>query len=526
MFDGKYFDWNQKKIKSILDFYGHSFMTGKKILDLGCGFGDISGTFYRLGADVTATDARQEHLKIVSKRYPGVKTVKADLDKEFPFYKQSFDLILNLSLLCHLSNYEVSLRAACASTKYMVLETAVCDSEDNAKNITLLDSSHNYDASFNGRGCIPSAATIERILQECGMVFQRLDNSKMNSGSFQYDWQSKNDNSYDLNKRRIWFCMKSSENNLEIKNGAINNLLAPQQQIRSPRIQNSNITINHAVLNSYKQINKNETQLESSVNLQTESSLEKNLNTNSLKDLKIALCISGHMRTFETTFPSIQNYILSNLDCDVFIHTWDTLGLSYRHLDVNLKPISSEELKNKINNLFKPKKLIIEPRREFRVSSIMKMKLEPGRDVHGMLSMFYKIEACNYLKKDYESENNMKYDLVIRFRPDLSMSAVLPITKDFDKNYLYLPRYGHFSGLCDQIAFGSSEVMDKYSCIFSRLQDLLEKGTSFNPEKVLQAHILSMGLPVSKVDVKYLIKRSNGLVQDNMILERALGFIK
>ena len=108
MFSGKYIEWNQNRIKGIIDFYGFKFFYFKKILDLGCGYADISASLLRLGADITAVDARQEHLKIISKKYPEIKTVKADLDNGWPFQGKKFDLILDLDLICHINNYEVS----------------------------------------------------------------------------------------------------------------------------------------------------------------------------------------------------------------------------------------------------------------------------------------------------------------------------------------------------------------------------------------------------------------------------------
>ena len=88
MFDGKYFEWNQKRIKGIVDFYGYKFFYMKKVLELGCGYADMGGVLYRLGSDMTAVDARQEHLKIVSKKFPGIKVVRADLDGQWPFFGQ------------------------------------------------------------------------------------------------------------------------------------------------------------------------------------------------------------------------------------------------------------------------------------------------------------------------------------------------------------------------------------------------------------------------------------------------------
>src|ERR1035437_40198 len=125
MFDDKYFEWNQNRIKNIVEFYGHKFFYFKKVLDLGCGYGDMGGVLYRLGAAVTGVDARQDHLKIVGKKFSGIKTVKANLDGPWPFSNQKFDLVLDLGLMCHLNNYEQHIKSVCSSTTHLVLETAV-----------------------------------------------------------------------------------------------------------------------------------------------------------------------------------------------------------------------------------------------------------------------------------------------------------------------------------------------------------------------------------------------------------------
>lgn len=209
MFDGKYFEWNQKRIKGVVDFYGYKFFYFKRLLDLGCGHGDLGGVLYRLGANVTCVDARQEHLKVVNKKYNGIKTVQANLDAMWPFHGQKFDVILDLGLLCHLSDFETHLRTVCNATTHLILETAVCDSDDPQK-VILIDEDRDYDLSYNGKGCRPSPAAIERVLRECGMNIKRLDNSKFNSGDCVYDWYPKNDNSTNLSKRRIWFAVKES----------------------------------------------------------------------------------------------------------------------------------------------------------------------------------------------------------------------------------------------------------------------------------------------------------------------------
>jgi len=210
LFDSSYFSWNSARSKGIVDFYSYKWFYFKKIADLGAGYGDIGGVLYRLGADMTAVDARQDHLKIIKKKYTGIKTVQANLDATWPFYGQKFDLILDLGLLCHLSGYEAHLKAACASTTHLVLETAVCDSDDPQKCLEIDEGRNTYDLAYNGNGCRPSPAAIERVLKECGMNFKRMDNSKFNAVDYVYDWYPKNDNSSNLQKRRIWFCVKEN----------------------------------------------------------------------------------------------------------------------------------------------------------------------------------------------------------------------------------------------------------------------------------------------------------------------------
>lgn len=220
MFDGKYFDWNQKRVKGIVDYFGYKFFYNKKILDLGCGHADLSGVLYRLGADITAVDARQEHLKIVTKKFPGVKVVRANLEGPWPFFGQKFDIILDLGLLCHLGSFEEHLKTVCASTNYLILETAVCDSLDPTKCIQVPEAKEVYDLSYNGMGCRPSPAAIENILEKNGMSYKRMDSSKFNSGDYVYDWFPKDDNSTNLGKRRLWIASKDTSVVINAQNGS------------------------------------------------------------------------------------------------------------------------------------------------------------------------------------------------------------------------------------------------------------------------------------------------------------------
>jgi len=82
--------------------------------------------------------------------------------------------------------------------------------------------------------------------------------------------------------------------------------------------------------------------------------------------------------------------------------------------------------------------------------------------------MLYKIWRCNEIKKQIEKENGV-FDCVIRTRPDLK----LEITKNFiptslQNNEIYISNVSNRPNyIDDQFACGNSEVMDKYSMLFS-----------------------------------------------------------
>lgn len=235
MFDGHYHDWNYKRIKLVIDHYGYSFFHGKTILDLGGGHGDLGASLYRLGAQVTVVDARAEHLKVAAKKYPGIKIQLCDLDKDWPFGK--YDIILNLDLICHLKNFENHLRNACNSTDHIIVETAVCDSNDDHLAVIMPENRDVYDASFNGFSARPTGTFIERIFKECGMEYKRFDQTRLGVGKKSYDWRVNGTNACDENKRRFWMAKRTKEIQQQASLALVSNVaqsLVPGQPLVIP----------------------------------------------------------------------------------------------------------------------------------------------------------------------------------------------------------------------------------------------------------------------------------------------------
>tara|TARA_Y100000310_G_scaffold332936_1_gene409494 strand:+ start:627 stop:1238 length:612 start_codon:yes stop_codon:yes gene_type:complete len=83
-----------------------SFLSGKKILDVGCGPGRDSGYFTDDGFDVTGVDASEEFIKIAKKEVKGVKFKVMDFRK-LDFKANSFDGIWAMASLVHIDRKDI-----------------------------------------------------------------------------------------------------------------------------------------------------------------------------------------------------------------------------------------------------------------------------------------------------------------------------------------------------------------------------------------------------------------------------------
>lgn len=198
-----YVEWRKRRIDAILQHYGEYAFRGRTLLELGCGQGDIGATFAKLGARVTASDARAEHIAIARERHPQIEFVCADLDNEWPFNRH-FDFILHQGLLYHLEPTHRSLHKACQACDHLILETEVCDASDPTT-VVLVEEKQSYDQAFNRKGCRPSASRVETVLAQEGLCFERVNDARCNSGFHVYDWQCSESGNFRDGLRRFWF---------------------------------------------------------------------------------------------------------------------------------------------------------------------------------------------------------------------------------------------------------------------------------------------------------------------------------
>jgi len=138
-------------------------LSGKTVLDAGCGVGHLAGYFAGKGCDVMCLDAREENITMLKKNYPRLNATVADVEKESMRAYGQFDIVFCYGLLYHLENPAAAIRnlaRACGRT--LLLETCVTDSR--APVMQLVRESGDNDQALSGIGCRPSESYVLMLL--------------------------------------------------------------------------------------------------------------------------------------------------------------------------------------------------------------------------------------------------------------------------------------------------------------------------------------------------------------------------
>lgn len=193
--------------------------------------------------------------------------------------------------------------------------------------------------------------------------------------------------------------------------------------------------------------------------------------------MKIALCFSGqcrHVDRFEKNFEENLCKPLRGLgELYTFCHFWRG-GVDSRNIyfETNCKTV---------RDVFRPTSFLLEDQINFPHSY---------PNPHTM-SMYYSIRSVNNLKKMYEEENSMTFDIVVRLRNDLPILIPLDV-KDLEK-YIYvrpfMPGIAH-----DVFAIGNSINMNLYSQCFDGFASGEYMPWLSHPELAITEHLKRVGV--------------------------------
>ena len=202
--------------------------------------------------------------------------------------------------------------------------------------------------------------------------------------------------------------------------------------------------------------------------------------------MRVALCISGQMRTFRTCGPLVVQHIVKPLNADVFIHTWSDSGdtLKSEHwrkgqprknrtiTHAALREIYDYKLAE--IELFSP--AMSEELNGQQLAEAIKAMYPDAYPA--MLPLNYKIWKCDRLRREWEKLNGFEYDWVIRLRPDFAVYEPLPFDfSELNQECLYWclwPTLNPSTQVSDKLAFGCSQTMRYYAAGFTRINEYMQ----------------------------------------------------
>jgi hypothetical protein len=254
------------------------------------------------------------------------------------------------------------------------------------------------------------------------------------------------------------------------------------------------------------------------------------------KDVNIAILLTGHIR---------KNSILDGIrkfcnNADIFIHTWDNLGIKGSETNINDK-INYNQVLNEINKYPNLKNYKIENNKNY-INSLENVigYFNFSSPEKFIKSQLYSINESYKLMEEYSVNQNVKYDIVFKFRFDCTLdvfnikehlkndiiSNKIIFTPNIDCKHNH-PDYGtscwacdnmyyryglkkvhifeHTNVVCDLFAYGNMESMKKYCDLYNHYDELNNSFKEQNLEQ-LKEHNKNIKLE----DGDYKLKDMNG----------------
>ncbi len=140
-------------------------LQGKRVLDLGCGYGWYTDFFSSAGAEAIGCDGSEKMIELAKERYPDSCFECADIERALPYANDSFDLVFCNQVLMDIKNFEYLFEEAFRISKkeglfyFSIVHPAFYDCRwikdengfQNAKVMTRYLSEYSFDNEFWGK---------------------------------------------------------------------------------------------------------------------------------------------------------------------------------------------------------------------------------------------------------------------------------------------------------------------------------------------------------------------------------------
>jgi hypothetical protein len=201
--------------------------------------------------------------------------------------------------------------------------------------------------------------------------------------------------------------------------------------------------------------------------------------------MKIALCLSGGPRFQHRGLFKLLDAMKGFDHADFFIRTWKT-----NEFGNTAKEFESYLRNNGISDKF-----------NFAVTQVLDDSLQnhpphiPLNIAHwapNFLTMWWGVVQCNQLRKQYQQETGVKYDLVFRMRTDMIPNGDIDLKQYVDSAQTKMYNANNFG---DNFLFGGESMYDRFVEYWNHLSILSANQTFIHPEQSLEDYFKITGIP-------------------------------
>lgn len=212
--------------------------------------------------------------------------------------------------------------------------------------------------------------------------------------------------------------------------------------------------------------------------------------------MKVALLISGYLRTINENIPNLKSKILDKFEnVDIYIHITKNSEKEDKYLNKNTDINLIEELLNPVCLLYEEN-----------------IFLSENKNYNNTLNSWSKYFKLNEIKIENEKING-EYDLIIKYRPDLNIFSENIFNEDITNNIVYIPLDSKIDKsklvnkedkyTCDIFAFGNSKTMNQYFDIYKNMSYLIEKYKTHVSETLLYNYLLEFSIKYKLLPIEY-----------------------
>ena len=208
--------------------------------------------------------------------------------------------------------------------------------------------------------------------------------------------------------------------------------------------------------------------------------------------MKVALLISGYLRSFKLNILTIKERIINKFDSvDIYLHITEKEENEDKYLNID------NDIQDFITE-FNPT-ILYESNYIFSNNSL----------TNNVINSWLKLYKLNELRKI--NEIHEKYDLVIKYRPDTTLISD-NIFMEIEDNVVYIPnnskidknklRNVNDNYICDIFAYGKPDIMNKYFSVYENIDFLINKYGNV-PETILYYHLIENNIVFKYIDLEY-----------------------